>query len=230
MKHHGRTPIAIAMAACAGLLAAPVIHARQPHSVAGRPLLAVHEDAEPFLFQSPGRGNADIPAAFTGPIQDFFGVFMTREAQAEGGRKVIAQFKLRDPAPAIAEALGRETCPLLDCTMIVHAVENEALTLSVRTTNWSVSHLSFAWNRYRIAYKIDARILDAANDRVLASGEFVYNERYDDADRAPLLEDLLRDDAALLKSKFREVEPLAVAELKEEFEKDLRSAGLIATS
>jgi hypothetical protein len=41
---------------------------------------------------------------------------------------------------------------------------------------------------------------------------------------------MLRDGAALLKSKFREVEPLAVAELKEEIEEDLRHNGLLATS
>jgi hypothetical protein len=141
---------------------------------------------------------------------------------------VIAQFELADPAPAIAAALSVDTCALVACTEIVHDAEGNELTLSVRTRSWAVTHLSFAWNRYRIYYKVDARLLDEGADRVPASGEFVYSEKFDDANEAPLLEDLLRDDGALLKSKFRDVEPLAVAELKEEFEEDLRRRGMLA--
>jgi len=124
----------------------------------------------------------------------------------------------------------RETCAIVACRTLVQDVEDNALTLSVRTTNWTLTHLGTAWDRYRISYKVDARLLDGARNKVLASAEYVYSEKYDDTNKAPLLEDLLRDDAALLKSKFHEVEPLAVAELKEEIEEDLRHNGLLGNS
>jgi len=168
--------------------------------ILNRPLHAVHEDPAPLLYQSVGR------------------------------RKLIEHFKLADPAPAITSALGRETCALVACTNLIPDVEDNALTLSVRTTHWTLTHLETAWDRYRITYKVDARLLDNTRDKVLASAEYVYSEKYDDPDKAPLLEDMLRDDGSLLKSKFREVEPLAVAELKEEIEEDLRHNGLLGRS
>jgi hypothetical protein len=88
--------------------------------------------------------------------------------------------------------LGRETCALVACPTVVDDVEANALTLSVRTTNWMLTQLGTAWDRYRICYKVDARLH--------------------------------------LKSKFREVEPLAVAELKEEIAEDLRHNGLLGNS
>jgi hypothetical protein len=199
--------------------------------IADRPLLAVHEDPAPFLFQSVGRLWSGMPVVAAEPvIGPFIGPFITRGAQTDGGRKLVEEFKLADPAPAISSALGRETCTIVACRTLVQDVEDNALTLSVRTTNWTLTHLGTAWDRYRISYKVDARLLDGARNKVLASAEYVYSEKYDDTNKAPLLEDLLRDDAALLKSKFHEVEPLAVAELKEEIEEDLRHNGLLGTS
>jgi hypothetical protein len=199
--------------------------------IADRPLHTVHEDPAPFLFQSVGRLWGDMPVVAAEPvIGAFIGPFITHGAQADGGRKLVEEFKLADPAPAISSALGRETCTLVACSTVVQDVADNVLTLSVRTTSWTLTHLGTAWDRYRIYYKVDARLLDGARNKVLASAEYVYSEKYDDSNRAPLLEDLLRDDAALLKSKFREVEPLAVAELKEEIEEDLRHNGLLGTS
>src|SRR5262245_9921638 len=207
-------------------LAAPAVAG----PVADRPLHTVHEDPAPFLFQSVGRPWGDIPLAAAEPvIGAFIGPFVTHGAQVDGGRKLVEEFRLPDPAPAIASSLGRETCPLVACSTVVPDVEYNALTLSVRTTSWMLTHLGSAWDRYRITYKVDARLLDGARNKVLATAEYVYSERYDDADKAPQLEELLRDDAALLKSKFREVEPLAVAELKEEIEEGLRQNGELGT-
>ena len=231
MKHEGRRLFALASLATATLLAAPAFGAEHAQVVSGRPLLALHEDPAPFLFQSVGRLWGDMPVIAAEPvIGAFIGPFITHGAQADGGRKLVEEFKLADPAPAISSALGRETCALVACRTVVQGVEDNALTLSVRTTNWTLTHLGTAWDRYRIYYKVDARLLDGARNKVLASAEYVYSEKYDDTNKAPLLEDLLRDDAALLKSKFREVEPLAVAELKEEIEEDLRHNGLLGTS
>jgi hypothetical protein len=231
VKLHGRGLVAFAGLAVAGLLAAPSVGANEARSISGRPLLAVHEDPAPLLYQSVGRPWGDLPVIAAEPvIGAFLGPFVTHGAQVDGGRKLIEQFKLADPAPAITSALGRETCTLVACTTVIPDVEDNALTLSVRTTHWTLTHLQTAWDRYRITYKVDARLLDNAHDKVLASAEYVYSEKYDDPDKAPLLQDMLRDGAALLKSKFREVEPLAVAELKEEIEEDLRHNGLLATS
>ncbi len=199
--------------------------------ILNRPLHAVHEDPAPLLYQSVGRPWGDLPVIAAEPvIGAFLGPFVTHGAQVDGGRKLIEHFKLADPAPAITSALGRETCALVACTNLIPDVEDNALTLSVRTTHWTLTHLETAWDRYRITYKVDARLLDNTRDKVLASAEYVYSEKYDDPDKAPLLEDMLRDDGALLKSKFREVEPLAVAELKEEIEEDLRHNGLLGSS
>jgi hypothetical protein len=217
--------LALALLAGIGLLAQPGAEAAEP--IADRPLYAVHEDPEQFLFQSPGRDLAGTPIAALGPLAEFFGTYMSREAQVAGGRKVIGKFRLADPAPAIAAQLGRELCPLIGCTGIVPAFRDDALTLSVRTTAWAVTQLPLAWNRYRIHYKADARLLDEAADRVIASGEYVYSESYGNPDQAPLLEQLLGDDAALLKAKFGGIEPLAVAELKAQLETDLRSKGIL---
>jgi len=225
VKQHGLAPATLALLAGIGMLVQPRAEAAEP--IAGRPLYAVHEDPEAFLFQSPGRDLGGTPAAALGPLADFFGTFMSHEAQVAGGRKVVQQFKLADPAPAIAAGLGNDLCPLIACSDILHQFRDDALTLSVRTTAWAVTHLSFAWNRYRIYYKVDARLLDTTADRVVASGEYVYSETFENANEAPLLEDLLGDEAALLKTKFREVEPLAVAELNADIEKDLRRRGFL---
>ena len=199
--------------------------------IGDRPLHTVHEDPAPFLFQSVGRLWGDMPVFAAEPvIGAFIGPFITHGAQAEGGHKLVEDFKLADPAPAITSALGREICALVACRAVVQEVEDNALTLSVRTTNWTLTHLGTAWDRYRIYYRVDARLLDGARNKVLASAEYVYSEKYDDTNKAPLLEELLRDDASLLKSKFREVEPLAAAELKGEIEEDLRHNGLLGNS
>jgi hypothetical protein len=222
--------LASAWLACC-LPVAPASAEARVQSIEGRPLLALHEDPAPFLFQSVGRLWGDMPVIAAEPVIGlFFGPFVTRSAQVDGGRKLVEQFRIPDPAPAISTALGREACVLVACATVVHDVEDDSLTLSVRTTNWALSHLGTAWDRYRIYYKVDARLLDESSNKVLASAEYVYSEKFDDAGKAPLLEELLRDDAALLKSKFHEVEPLAVAELKEEIEEDLRHNGLLATS
>jgi len=231
VTHDRRLQVALAALACAALLAGSTAGAAQARSISGRPLLALHEDPEPFLFQSVGRLSGDMPVIAAEPVIGFFfGPFVTHGAQVDGGRKLLEQFRIGDPAPAISTALGREICALIACATVVHQVEDNELTLSVRTTDWTLTHLGTAWDRYRIYYKVDARLLDEGSNRVLASAEYIYSEKFDDTGKAPLLEELLRDDAALLKSKFREVEPLAVAELKEEIEEDLRHNGLLGIS
>src|SRR5262245_46077039 len=105
--------------------------------VIDRPLHTVHEDPAPFLCQSVGRLWGDMPVVATEPvIGAFIGPFITHGAQVDGGRKLVEEFKLADPAPAITSALGRETCVLVTCTMVVPDVADNTLTLSVRTTNW----------------------------------------------------------------------------------------------
>src|SRR4030095_16856796 len=106
--------------------------------IAGRPLRTVHEDPAPFLFQSVGRLLGGMPVVAAEPvISTFIDPFITHGAQADGGRKLVAEFKLADPAPAITSALGRETCAIVACRTVVQDVEDNALTLLVRPTTWT---------------------------------------------------------------------------------------------
>lgn len=66
------------------------------------------------------------PVAAAEPVTGaFIGPFVTRGAQVDGGRKLVEEFELPDPAPPIAFLLGRETWPLVACTTAEHVYSEE---------------------------------------------------------------------------------------------------------
>ena len=71
------------------------------------------------------------------------------------------------------------------------------------------------WNRYKVVCKVRARLLDPTQDRVIASAVVKLDEHYEDNNDAPTYEELLADNAALLKRKLEEIAQRGVSELKE---------------
>ncbi|WP_317203035.1 hypothetical protein [Janthinobacterium sp.] len=118
---------------------------------------------------------------------------------AGGGKAFIKDNAIADPAPAIGRLLARalaerhglapaaeagaETADDALDTLLAGRADSDYI-VDVATRSWSSNYLPTHWSRYRINYRVHARLIDSKAGKVLAEG---------DCERAP---DLARDSVA----------------------------------
>lgn len=168
------------------------------------------------------RGREVTIAAYEPP--DFFAMTAARAAiggliggaiMAEGGRNVVTNNNVQDPAPSIARAIGEEMMArhqwrLAEHTISVDTDEPAAIAkahpgadviLELRTVGWGYSYYPTQWNRYRVLYSARLRLIDLKKAQVLAEG-FCARPADEAADAAPTGDELLANGAQRLKQEL----------------------------
>ena len=200
-------------------------------SLKSQTIVVVHRDASKFALNTPGRAYGTLPlaaAGFFGSLADI-GISSTRAHSA--GEKLLAEQGIEDPAISITRRLfedlqslgGFGDLRLLEATQPVRLYQpadfkrlapKGALVLDVRTTDWLLSFIGGHWKRYRLFYEVRARLIDPWRDRELVIAKSKFYEKYKDSEEAPTLDQLLADDASLLKAKLQQATRKAMDELR----------------
>jgi hypothetical protein len=134
-------------------------------------------------------------------------------AMISAGNKIVAENEIPDPAVAIADRLAQRL--QADRGMVVRdnggkVTDNDKLPtlqstypgadylLDVRTLSWGFFYYPANWDNYRVVSSYRLRLIDAATGKAVAETACSATEG-DDAN-PPTRDQLLADDAALLKS------------------------------
>lgn len=85
--------------------------------------------------------------------------------------------------------------------------------LDVQTVNWGWIYYPTAWSKYQIIYSAKLRLVDAKQKIVIAEG-FCAANLDSDSELAPTEEEMLHDNARILKQKSREAADFCISEFR----------------
>jgi hypothetical protein len=137
-------------------------------------------------------------------------------AMISAGNKIIVDNNIEDPAPFVADQLRQAmenkyglvtapgTMPLADSTdtrKLASLYSAGDFVLDVQTVNWSFLYRPNL-THYRVLYSVKVRLI-ATHDSKLLAEAFCYRKD-DDDNNPPTHDELLADQAALLKSKLHD--------------------------
>lgn len=142
-----------------------------------------------------------------------FGLIGAAAMIAEGN-KIIADNKVEDPAGVIAADLSSSlsqkhgataagtnvTIDTDDVARIVQAAPGARFIVDVQTVNWSMVYFPVQVTKYRVTYSAKARLVDAQTKAVVAESFCKYLP--EDVNTAPGYDELLANEAALLKAQL----------------------------
>lgn len=150
-------------------------------------------------------------------------------AMISAGNDIVQKNNVSDPANTIAMELAKaleETQgsqlvlpPVMvrkdDIDHVASAIQDAArYVLDVQTTGWGFGYFPTDWNHYRVIYTAKARLIDSETKKVVAEG---FCKRIPDTNtNAPTYDELLANDALLLKKELSIAADECVKSLKRE--------------
>jgi hypothetical protein len=134
---------------------------------------------------------------------------------AEGGRRVVENNNIQDPAHTIAQAIAAElrdahqlrlagSAISVDSDDVAKIAKENAggdLLIDVRTISWGYSYFPTTWNRYRVFYSARLRLIDLKNAKVIAEG--FCSRMPEETPDAPTGDELLANGAEVLKRELK---------------------------
>jgi len=133
-----------------------------------------------------------------------------------GGKQIIAENQISDPALTIAAQLSTFFADKLraggtvttsgrdwsaDSTQTLSkAVGKKGLVLDVKTLQWMLGYFPTDWSHYKVTYEVRARLIHAETGKVIGQVPCTYLS--DTENIAPTYEQLIGNHAALLKDKL----------------------------
>ena len=168
------------------------------------------------------RAKPDFGAATAGKAM--FGV-IGAVAMTSAGNKIVADNLIEDPATIIADQLSEELrvkyelvaaedqSVLVDTTdtqQLANLYANADLVLDVRTVAWEFLYRPNL-THYRVIYSVKVRLIDTHRRMTLAEAFCVRKD--DDDKNPPTRDELLADQAALLKIRLRDDAGACASEL-----------------
>jgi hypothetical protein len=222
--------LVVALLACAACTANIPLTDSKLESIRSKPLHAMHREPPILNKQTAGRSLATTPLAVFGILGVTADVIASSAATTAGGQAVVREYRIEDPAILIKNRLAEDfrnlhgftdvrvveppqTRELKEPKEFQAVVPEGEFVLDVWTESWAISFLPAQWNRYRIYYVGKARLLDPWSGKMLASASAKFLEKYEDNDAAPSHEELLANDAALLKAKLQKAALQVAGEL-----------------
>lgn len=129
---------------------------------------------------------------------DTIGQVLVSQLRDERGMRMAVE-----PVATSSDDIGR----------IVAAAKGKAdYVLDVQTTGWGITYYPTHWGSYRVNHSAHARLIDVADNRVVAQGRCLTGPDY--TDQAPSYNELLDNRAAGLKSRLSLAGDECVAILK----------------
>lgn len=183
-------------------------------SLAGKQVHSTREAPPSFLALTPAHGG--------------FAAFGVMAAYGEGDTLVV-QEGIDDPAVMIEDAVARHLRSRHGTggngriltfegdkpdDLVAWARQNDVhdLIVDVETSGWGFSYQGFSFSSYSVTYSALFRLIDPSTGQVLAQ-HLCSGGSHDDAEGAPSHDDLLANDAALLKSLLSERAQVCIDEI-----------------
>lgn len=134
---------------------------------------------------------------------------------SEGGKNVVNNNNVQDPAAAILQAMAADlksayalrlgdrqlTVGADDPAQLAKDYPGTDLVLEMRTLNWGYTYFPTTWNRYRVIYSARLRLIDAKKGQVLAEG--FCSRVPEETPNAPTGDELLANGAQVIKSELQ---------------------------
>ena len=194
---------AVSILVLSGCATAPMTLSEQDSSaIAGQKLTVIHYEPDPFLPMTNTKGA--------------FAVLGVAAAVAEG-KTLVKEKGLTDPAIAIKQDLASnlaqryhfsdvtfvsDTQPYeSDPKAVSTMTGNQGVILDVRTFGWGTQYYPFK-TQYKVNYFAQARLINASEGRLISTERCVINQPY--SETAPTYDQLMANNAALLKQKLAE--------------------------
>ena len=195
---------------CAGAIRMSTADAK---ALRGSRMQAVHYMPPAFMAMTPGR------AAAGGAIGGVVGGIATVAMGQSAGKALVRGMLIDDPAAAVKARLARKLAEswgisgvaqidaprktsMRDLDTLAAAAGGADVVLDVRTLGWGFVYFPFNWSHYRVRYAVEARLIRVSEKRIVARARVSYVEKYDDTSKAPLYDELLANNAVLLRAKL----------------------------
>jgi hypothetical protein len=148
------------------------------------------------------------------PARAAIGGLIGAAIMTEGGKNVVENNNLQDPAAAILQAMAADlksayALRLSDRQLTVGADDPAQIgkdypgtdvVLELRTVSWGYVYFPTSWNRYRVIYSGRLRLIDAKKGQVLAEG--FCSRVPDETPNAPTGDELLANGAQVIKNEL----------------------------
>ena len=212
MECSNTTPGAIALIcsallACAGCATNPGPPAPQPASAtpSERTIVLALHPMPSMTMVTPGKAAAGIPFGLLGYV-------ISQSAMTKAGNAIVQTYHVDDPAVALGASLRDKLAENDHLTVkdaagvqaksvythdVIGAYPGVGDILDVRTTDWTVTYLSFDLSHYGVQYGVEATLIDGRKHNVLATATCSHTPKRSDG--APTHDELLANDAAQLK-------------------------------
>lgn len=202
--------VAVLAAGCVSTKNVPVSDEAMT-SMNGKSLAVAKRDKPHFMAQTAGKALFGLVGA---------------AAMIEAGDRIVAENDVDDPAVYIANVLAadlaRESGLVVDASLdavtdskdvaeLAGEYQQYDYLLDVRTVDWSFGYFATDWNNYRVMYSAKLRLIDTRNREVVAEG--FCSRIPEKSDGAPSHEQLLANQAQLLKSELSLAAEHCIAEL-----------------
>jgi hypothetical protein len=133
----------------------------------------------------------------------------------EGGKNVVNNNNVQDPAGAILQAMAADLKSAYgwrfagrqllvgadDPAQLAKDYPGTDVVLEMRTINWGYTYFPTTWNRYRVIYSARLRLIDAKKGQVLAEG--FCSRVPEETPNAPTGDELLANGARVIKNELQ---------------------------
>ncbi|EJL85582.1 hypothetical protein PMI16_03439 [Herbaspirillum sp. CF444] len=150
-------------------------------------------------------------------------------AMISEGNQIVEKNQVSDPADSIASALTstlseRYGAHAVSAPIAVNSEDTGQISASakdraryivdVQTVGWGFGYFPTDWTHYRVFYNAKARLIDAQNKSLIAEG---FCKRFPtESEGAPTYDELMANEATLLKAKLSTAMTECVATLQAE--------------
>jgi hypothetical protein len=148
-------------------------------------------------------------------------------AMIKAGNDIVEENDVQDPASYIGAELAKSLTESLGVQLVdnggklaasgkpgdlAKVYDNAHLLLDVQTVNWSFTYFPTDWNNYRVVYSAKLRLVDTRTGKLRAEG---FCARVPEkSDGAPSRDQLLADNAALLKNELKVAADYCIGQFK----------------
>ena len=150
-------------------------------------------------------------------------------AMVSAGNKIVEENGIEDPAIAISDGLMEllvaqagmrpaesegKVAEIDKIPALVSTYPGSRYLLDVKTFNWMFTYYPSDWSHYRVLYNARLRVIDASSRKVVA--ETMCSATQGDDANPPTRDQLLENDAALLKTYLKQASESCIAVLSKE--------------
>lgn len=216
----GTTLLCFLAAGCVSTKTVPL--ASKGSELKGKSVIVVQHERPAFAAMTAGK-------IATGALFGAVGGAIAGASMVTAGNRIVDENHLEDPAPKLAQAIATDLSVFDGLTVhdakgviaktsepadLVKLYPGNDLILDVYTTQWMFGYFPTNWSHYKVFYAVKLRLIRASDSKVLAEG-FCNRGNEQNLEGAPTYDELLANNAGLLKQRLGDLSQACGKELKD---------------